>query len=229
MVLLITSGVIMSAAFPVMSRLFISSKDSLKIAMEKSSKYLLIMGLPVAAGTFLLADRIVVTIYGTHFVQAATVLRILILSIPMRFICLSLGQMLPSINREPLRTLSVGIAVLVNIALNFILIPRYGINGAGVASLASQLLMFLLFMYFVGQNFHWLPLHKMIVKPCIACAAMGALVYFIREESLFLVIPAAVILYFALLFILKTFDSRDKKVFKDMIKGRQSSPNKDKV
>jgi O-antigen/teichoic acid export membrane protein len=218
-VLLTLAAVVTSAAFPAMSRFFVSSKDSLNIAMEKSSKYLFIMGLPMATGTFLLADSIIFAIYGAGFDQAAVALRLLILYLPWRFVCNATGWTLASINREPLRTLSVGIAILVNVALNFVLIPRYGIQGAGVATVISQVLMFLLFQYFVAKKFHSLVLHKIVIKPFVACVIMGILVFFIRQESLLLVIPAAAILYFILLVILKTFDAKDKKIFKDVIKG----------
>ncbi|MFA5374640.1 MAG: flippase [Dehalococcoidia bacterium] len=219
MVLLVTAGISMSTVFPAMSRFFVTSRDSLKLAMEKSAKYMFIIGLPIAVGTFLLADRIIIAIYGINYDQTAIVLRILILYIPISFICQSIGPTLASINKEPLRTLSVGITVLANIALNFILIPRYGIQGAGVSTVISQVLLLLLVVYFAGKNFYWLPLHKIVIKPFIACTAMGALIYFIREESLFLIIPTAAILYFVLLLILKTFDTRDIKVFKDVIRG----------
>jgi len=219
MVLLTLSAVATAPAFPAMSRFFISSKDSLKIAMVKSSKYQFILGLPIVVGTFMLANRIISTIYGSGFEQAAVALRVLILYLPLRFVCNSTGWTLAAINKEPLRTLSVGIAVLVNIALNSILIPPYGIQGAAIATVISQILMFLLFEYFVRKNFHGLPLREIAVKPLIACAIMGVLVFFIRKESLLLVIPAAAILYFALLLFLKAFDAKDKKIFKDIIKG----------
>jgi O-antigen/teichoic acid export membrane protein len=213
------SGIIMSAVFPPMSRFFISSKDSLKLAMEKSSKYLFIIALPIAVGTFLLADSIIVTIYDANYEPATIVLKILILYVPLRFISTSVGWTLSSINKEHLRTLSAGIAIVINIILNLILIPRYGITGAAVSTAISQLLIFLLYQYFITKKFKRLPLSKIVIKPTIASTAMGILVYLIRDESLLLIIPVAAILYFILLFTLKTFDAKDMKMFKDVIRG----------
>lgn len=207
------------AVFPAMSRFFISSKDSLVIALEKSSKYLFTMGLPIAVGTIMLADRIVLAIYGAEFEPAVIALRVLSLYLPLRFISHATGWTLASINREPLRALSAGIAVGVNIGLDLLLIPSLGLIGAGIATVVAQILLFALYFYFVAKQFHRLPLLKMVVKPCVGCLVMGILVFFLREASLFLLVPLAAIIYFGILYLLKTFDSVDRRIFKDVLRG----------
>jgi len=74
------------AIVPIMSKLFISDKKILKTAIEKSSKYLFILALPISAGIFLLAGRIILFIYGTEFIHATIALRILCLYLPLRVI-----------------------------------------------------------------------------------------------------------------------------------------------
>ena len=67
-----------SAVFPLMSRFYVSSKDSLKFMFEKHFKYMLMIGLPICVGITLLADRIILLIFGAEYVPSVIVLQILI-------------------------------------------------------------------------------------------------------------------------------------------------------
>ena len=84
--------VYVSAIFPMLSRLNVSSKELLKYSYETSFKYLLILGLPIAVGTTLLANPIILLIYKSGFTQSIVALQILIWSIPIIFINYILEQ-----------------------------------------------------------------------------------------------------------------------------------------
>jgi len=207
------------AVFPNMARFFIAAKDSLKIALEKSSKYLFIAGLPLAVGTILLADRIILLVYGAEFAPAVVALQVLCLYLPFRFISFATGWTLASINREPLRTLSAGIAAGINISLNLLLIPSLGLVGAAISTVITQILLFALYFYFVAKHFHRLPLHKMLIKPVIACLIMGIFIFFVRQINLALLVALAALIYFGMLYLLKTFDADDRRMLNEVIRG----------
>lgn len=212
------ANVFIYAIFPVTSRLFVSAKDSLKKVLEKSSKYLFILALPMAAGIFLLADRIILLIYGAEFAPASIALQILSLYLPLRVISHVTGWTLASINRESLRTLSAGIALSLNICLNFILIPIFDIAGAAIATVISQILLFVLYFYFVAKYFHRLPLHRIALKPCLSCLVMTIFILTFTGANLFILIALSPVIYFTILGVLKTFDSDDKKLLNDLLK-----------
>jgi O-antigen/teichoic acid export membrane protein len=206
------------AIFPITSKLFVSAKDTLRTTLEKLSKYLFILALPIAAGIFLLADRIILLIYGAEFAPAAIALQILSLYLPLRVISHVTGWTLASINREPLRTFSAGIALSLNVCLNFILIPIFGIVGAGTATVISQTLLFALYFYFVDKHFHRLLLHRIALKPCVSCLVMVLFLLTFAGANLVILIALSTIIYFTILWMLKTFDSDDKKVLNDLLK-----------
>jgi O-antigen/teichoic acid export membrane protein len=60
-----------AALLPVLSRLHITGQDSLRFAYQKSFKYLLLVALPIAVATTLVADRIILGIYSSGFSEAA--------------------------------------------------------------------------------------------------------------------------------------------------------------
>ena len=163
-------------------------------------------------------DRIILLIYGAEFAPAAIALQILSLYLPLKVISEVTGWTLASINREPLRTLSAGIALSVNVCINIILIPILGIAGASIATVISQILLFTLSYYFVAKHFYRLPLHKFALKPCLSCLVMALFLFTFAGINLFLRIALSTVIYFTVLWILKTFDSDDKKILKDILK-----------
>jgi PST family polysaccharide transporter len=96
------------------------------------------LGYVIVIPTVLLSHRLITLIYGHGFSAAGTSL--MVLSWAFLFVCLGLatGNWLIAENFTKLSCLTTGLGAASNIALNFILIPRYGATGAGVATLISQ-------------------------------------------------------------------------------------------
>ena len=91
-----------TAVYPVFSKLHVYSKDSLSFSYHKSFKYLLILGLPIAAGSVALSDQIILLVYGTGFIQSSTALKILIWVIPIIYLTYIFRILLISINKQKL-------------------------------------------------------------------------------------------------------------------------------
>jgi O-antigen/teichoic acid export membrane protein len=92
----------------------------------------------IAVLTTLLADQLITTILGNRFKLAAPVLKIHIWAGVFVFLGVSSGKWFLTENLTRLlfyRTLS---GAIVNVLLNFLLIPRYGILGAAYATCAAQ-------------------------------------------------------------------------------------------
>ena len=69
-----------AAIFPVMSRFYLSSKNSLLSACEKSFKYLTFIALPIAVGITLLAGKAILLFYGSEYHSSIIALQVLIWS-----------------------------------------------------------------------------------------------------------------------------------------------------
>jgi len=217
--LVIIPDILSYAVFPVMSKFYISSKDALKITLEKSAKYLFIIGLPIAVGTILLADRIILLFYGEGFRHSIIALQILSLYLPLRFINHATGYTLSSINKEPLRAFSATIAAATNVGLNLLLIPMFSFAGAAIATAITEVVLFISYYYFVAKHFHRLELCPVFIKPCLACLPMGIFVFYLRGINLALLVVSAAIIYLAVFYFIKGFDEEDKAIFKSLRKG----------
>ena len=210
-------GVFITALYPVMSRFFVSSRDSLETFTVLSSKYMAIIGFPIAIGCFILADRFIALFYANQFSASIIAFQILALFIPLRFVSSITGTLLTSINRQSLRTISVGFSALFNIILNAVMIPYLSYIGASIATVLSEVFLYFVFIYFINKHYKKLGLHKHFIKPLIASLMMGGFVFYFKSVNLLLLIILASLVYFMILIMLKTFTQEDKNIFKQIV------------
>jgi len=213
---------VMGALFPLMSYSFISEKDQLKRIFERAFRYLLILGLPLAMGITLLADKIILLIYGPEFQNSIIALQILSWDVLLVFMYGCISFLLVSIDRQHQMAILAGCTALINVALNIILIPTYSYIGSAFATIAAECFLLVAYLYLSGRYFHFLPLHKIIIKPIIACGLMGAFVYLFHNLNIFFVILVAIALYFAIMFVIKGFTKDDISLMKSVLKKDKS-------
>ena len=211
-------SIFIAALYPVMSRYFVSSKDSLETFTVLSSKYMAIIGFPIAMGCFVLANRFIALFYLDQFSASIIAFQILALFIPLRFMSFITGTLLTSMNRQSIRTVSVGLSALFNIVLNAALIPYLSYIGASIATVLSEVLLYFVFIYFINKHYKKLELHKHFIKPLVAAFMMGGFVFYFKDINLFLLILLAVIVYFVILLVLRTFTPEDKNIFKQVVR-----------
>ena len=212
-VLLFLPGVFTTAIFPVFSTFYISSKDSLKFSYQKSIKYLTILSLPIAVGTTFLSNEIILLIYQSSFTPSIIILQILIWTIPITFLNYIFGSILPAMNRQRLLLKVTFISMISNVVLNLILIPSFSYVGAAVVTVLTEIIIAALCFYSISSTFHKVPIHKIIIKPGIACIVMALFLTYIKL-NLFVMILLSTIIYFAVLFALKTFNEEDFEIFR---------------
>ncbi len=209
-----------TALFPVLSQLHISAQDSLKLAYQKSFKYLLLVGLPIAVATTFVADRIIVGIYSAGFSEATSVLRILIWGIPFSFLNWLLWTMLVATNRQGLLTRVTLISMVLNVVGNLLLIPKYSYTGASIATVATIALACTLYLYSVSRLVCRVEFRRLISKPAIACGVMAGAAIILQRLNLFVMLPAAAVIYLGILYITKYISSEDIALLRQMVRTK---------
>jgi len=207
-----------NSIYPVLSRFYVDSKKSLRLAYEKSFKYMLLIGLPVAAGIYILSDKIILLLYGKEYAASAIALSILSGYLFLKFLNPVTGFTLMAINKQGSRLFSQGVAALINIILNLILIPLYGFVGAAFATLITEIAFFIAYTSFIIKcGFKFKFIRAFIYKPIIAAAIMGFLLPFIR--NLFLAMILGMFIYIAALLALRIMDKDDKSLFDGIVRN----------
>ena len=129
--------VIASSLFPA---IISAKKQSEKLYYERLQKLydlMVWMAIAIALPMTFLSDWVIAVLYGEQYNRAGTVLMIHIWAGVFVFLSVANDKWFYIENKAGLLTIKVIIGAVSNIILNYILIPKYGINGAAVATIIS--------------------------------------------------------------------------------------------
>lgn len=138
--------------------------------LTRTVKIILILSFPLIIGIQFVGTCLVCTLFGADYYNSAVVLRILSIVVLVSPIGYLLGSrvMLVS-NRENKMFFCVLVGAIVNLLGNYYLIPRYAENGAALASVMSEIVVMIIYVY-RGRNVYKLrPIANDIVKILIGC------------------------------------------------------------
>lgn len=199
------------AAYPVVIRTL--EREGREAAEEKLQQYfILLMGIsiPAVLGLAGIADIFIPLLVGKEFVPAALALLpwigLAIFANCTYLFYVSLAFQLAQHTAGSVKV--VGVAALVNLLLNALLIPQYGLYGATVASIAAYLIC-LVYGYFLGKQYFALQVPWRAVSR-ILLAALSMYLLMIQVEALplpdiallMLKIMTGILVYAALVWLL---------------------------
>ncbi|HEU5378201.1 MAG TPA: polysaccharide biosynthesis C-terminal domain-containing protein, partial [Ktedonobacteraceae bacterium] len=106
-----------------------------------------------------------------------------------------LGSLLMSIKQEKKITIMAAIALVFNLGLNLVLIPRYEHVGAAAVTSFTELLLLCLSIAFTPREF--LPFKSLITgaKSLLACLAMSLAIWKLLSFNIFVILPVGIVVY----------------------------------
>lgn len=219
-----------NAIYPVLSRYFKQSKEGLKTLYERSFKYLYIIGLPISAGLYVFAERLIIFFYGSVYSESVIALQIISFYLVIKFINFLLGAMLSSIDRQNDRMLGQGVTAGFNVLLNLFLIPEYGYIGAAWATLVTEVFLFGIYYFNLSKNLYYYNFLSVLLKPFIAVLAMLLSIKFFdfssyRIYGLFGTVIICSFIYGLLLWFLRTLDGKDYQIIRSIFKNEKLPEN----
>lgn len=192
-----------------------NNKSSLEITFNKSLKYLLMIVLPIAAGTTLLADRIILLIYKNNdFINSIFTLKILIWIIVLSFSNNIFYVAFSSINKERKFVYIQILGTLINISICLLLIPVLAHNGIAIATVLAELIVFILALLIISKYYIDFKIFATNYKLILATIIMTLIILLISSYNIFIIIFIAIITYFLSIFILKSFDYNEINTIK---------------
>jgi O-antigen/teichoic acid export membrane protein len=208
--------------FPVFSRYARDSNEMLNFAWRKSIKFLLIISLPLSISIFILASRFINLFYReASYANSALALQVLILAIPWIFINAVNMYLLYAANRQKEATLVVLVSTAINIALNFILIPKYSYLGAAWTTVVVEIINVCLFFWLVSRllKFNYKD-GKSVIKSLAGSIILGILIYNISSLALPVIISISTVLYIVMVFLMRYFDVEELSILKEIIRKK---------
>lgn len=126
---------------PKIHRWAIHDRERFYQAYRTGSWVMLILGLLAMLTIWLLAPWGLPILFGIHYQESVLILMILGLGAPARFLTASVGAMLSTQNHVINKIYIMALAALVNVILNIIYIPVYGVIGAALTTVITEILL----------------------------------------------------------------------------------------
>ena len=152
---------------------------SIQDLVNRTMKYTAMLIVPISFAGILLSRDLIILVFGKEYASATFPLQILLVGFIFGGIFTSVGTALTMTNWVQMGFFLGAAQVVVNTALCVVLIPRYGMNGASIATAASLTLGTLLNLYFV-QRFikiaiDWKWFVRFLAISALVCAGSFAL------------------------------------------------------
>lgn len=140
---------------------------------------LLTLSIPCALGLFMVADDFVIVFYGNGYAESINTIRILSFSIISVAMSNFLGtQLLVTIGREKITTLSTICGAVWNVILNYYLITKFSQNGAAIASMLTEMLVMSIQAIMIRK---YIKLSFSVWKPLVSSVSMCVAVFTVRQ------------------------------------------------
>lgn len=203
-ILYIIPGMFSAAVFPIMARTAMEDGDRFRRVLEQTLVSAFILAVPIVAGGIALGHSIVLLLFGQQYIGAATSFMILLSTILLNFPGSLLGNGIFAHNQQKNFLTYMTIGAAGNIVFNFLLIPKWGIEGSSVATVISQILS-TGFMWWKMKKIRYFSALPKLKKIALASILMGGTVFALRSFGVpvLINIVAGAAIYFLLLLIMR--------------------------
>ena len=176
----------------------------------------MLIGLPCTVGMIIFSEQILALLFP-NAASGSLLLQLSAMTILFSVLVQTANGALQGLGRVVIPAVSSLVGLIVKLILNLILIkiPNIGVNGAAIASIANNIIAFMISFYILKRTIKLdLSFSKFIIKPIIATGIMGICsyaLYIILEQNIsiqlatVISILVAVIIYAVSLIVLKIF------------------------
>jgi O-antigen/teichoic acid export membrane protein len=216
-----------TAIFPVFSKLWDNKEGKLESTVSESVRLMFILGLPIALLVFIFAEQIIQFFMGLEeYGPSVILLKIFSLSIPVIYIDIILGSaLLSAADRQKAWAIVGFFAILVNVGLNWFLIPytqtlyANGGIGAAIATFITELFMMCSAFYLLPKGYIQDFTLAYFLKPVGATIIMGGAIAGLFLLNLHWIISMAIagVVYIIGLLLIKTFTPQELNLLKEFI------------
>lgn len=196
-------------------------KQPLTKIYRQITKWVLLFTSPLVLFLAFFATPIILLLFGTDYITAAPVLRLLAISHFLFAITLPSRELLRVWQKNMFWVFVImGITLLIDTLLNLLFIPRYGAMGAAIASIASIGLMSATWVVWVRVHAKAWPLvytHLRVIFASIIALALAGILFALTHALLdnwavIVALAGLSISYAPLLFLCKALDKQDKQI-----------------
>lgn len=188
-----------------------NDRRSLNSMIDKSMKFSAFVLLPIGLGVWFFTEEIVTFMFGQEYIAAVLPLSIILIARVIRGATIvPIGLSFSGIGRPDIPLKLSGIAAVLNLVLNWLLIPPLGITGAAIATTISMLVAVGIFLALmprilgVGIDVKWFA-------RAFGSAGLALLLFIIAVQFLNPYAVGSVLLLGYIVFFFRTLITKDDK------------------
>ncbi len=211
---------------PILSSLYAKKKiNDIKLIYNNTTKWIFIITLPIIIPFIIFRREIIEILFGVEYIGGATSFGILTIGYFLGiFVTANIG-VFNSLEKTRINLKCSFIVIILNIILNYILIQKYNLNGAAIATSISIITFSILTSIYTYKLLKIQPYRIQLIKPILIILLLIplyfalSLIQFNDIIKIVIVFSIPGVLYILLLNITKVFDEEDLKLI-ELVKNR---------
>jgi O-antigen/teichoic acid export membrane protein len=208
---------VMAGLLPIFSTLTATDREALRRTYERALIYLSMVSIPLVLTTVVLSDSWLVFFFGPAFVKSVPALKILIWVVPFTFLNYVLINTLIALDQGKMIAWGSGLAVLFNISVNVLVLPKYGYLGASTTTVITEALLVVVFFGVLQHSFFPLAIKGSCLRLGISGGLMGLFLWGFKAWSIYLIWPLALGCYGAALILFGLLTREDWMLLKRLV------------
>lgn len=226
MLLFMTPEIFMQLFFPLINRYYSNKNyELIKQLSKQLGKWIFMINFPIFILIFIFPGGAINILFGSQYLVAQNVLRILIFGSFIASIAIISSNLLSMAGKSKLILIDIVLASIMNIFLNILLIPMpsilginnsLGISGAAIATVLSMVFLNTLFFFQAKKNLGIMPLRNKMINISIIGIILAIILFYIRtiitSQNVFIVGLLALGflgVYFLFIFLSRSLDEND--------------------
>lgn len=206
------TGVLQSVGYVMLARISnLTSQnniDEIKQYIRKSLNFTLFLALPIMFGILGTADDFIPLFLGDEYLAVIPVLKILSVLVLTMSLNSVLGvQLLISVGKENRYAVATTAGAVVNVAVNVITIPLYGVLGACISSITAELIVFSISFFYARKYLDLRQIFKDNIIPFLTSAVMYIIILLLHRLDinfvlrLFAEVAVGTVFYFTVMIL----------------------------
>ena len=197
-----------AAVRPTIVRAHAEGPSMVEVVVSRSHRLMAVAGLGGAVGGAILARPLLEALYGSAYTAGAPALRVLLAALLLMVFSRPYRVLLVAARKQGWDFRILLAAAVVNVAGNVAFLPRLGLLGAALATLASEALLLALAHAAVRRLAPGIGLVRHLVRPALCAGVMAALLIATPSWPLVARVAAGAACYAALVLALRLVDLR---------------------
>ena len=218
------------AVFPSFARMHTETPQLEPSLMRKSFHLLLVLGIPIGLGLLVIADSLILLLFGDGFVKSGPVLAVMGVALIFTYQNILLSQFAISTDRQYGLTVLIGLALLAGILLDIVLVPwcqkifDNGAIGGALTNVITEAAVFIGCLRLLPKGtFGWRQA-RIYGQVLLVGLIMAVTTWWLRH--LFIAIPMVfgVVIYGGLVVLLRLVPEEDWRALKTLAKATVARP-----